>query len=77
MEVGITFPKELVHADVSEAITDMLTAKYKWECETVSAGNWDVTRGVCSGKSDTLNLKSRGEEDERTIRLSDNNFHHL
>jgi hypothetical protein len=34
---------------------------------TVSAGDYDIIRGKCSGSSQTLGLSSRGDEDEKLL----------
>lgn len=69
LELPIIFPDVLVHADVAKAIAGIpgITAT------AVSAGfmsSLDL-EPVCNGKSETLNLKSRGQADTGLIRMID------
>ena len=60
LESGITqklpvlFPSELVHADMAKAV---LALDGMEKAEAVSAGEWSPIGG-CSGRSETLKLKS-------------------
>lgn len=72
----VIFPNHLVHSEVSEAILAMGVlgagpGKDGFGWKAVSAGEYDVMTGECSGKSETLGLKSRPEEDKYIIKMND------
>lgn len=40
-------------------------------CEPISAGFYNVDTGNCAGKSESMDLESRAEEDARLIKFVD------
>ncbi len=76
-EVPIIFPKDLIHSDVAEHMMHMIIVSNKHtpiHVEVVSAGFIHVDEVVCSGKSETLDIKSRKEVDDKLI--SEYDFQH-
>jgi len=71
LEIPIIFPSHLIHADTYESVCHQMVFKHEYEpVECVAAGDINLLDGVfCSGRSDTLNVGSRGEEDERLIKM--------
>jgi hypothetical protein len=74
LEVPIVFPELCVHSLIAEAVQP--TLEKHWEGSTatpISAGFLSSTGFLdeCHGKSDTLKLESRGEQDTALIRLND------
>lgn len=64
----IIFPNFLVHAEVMKFIGAMLNNVHRRKkVEAVSAGDVRIDGVTCSGKSETLNLESRGRSDVLTI----------
>lgn len=79
-DIPFIFPNHLVHADVAEALADMLIRKYASgspaTVQAISAGeisSLEIAGDThsCDGESTTLHLKSRGEEDSRMINTYD------
>lgn len=63
-EVPIMYPDFLVHEDVANAIKAVPGME---NSTVVSAGSADLGVMSCSGRSTTLNLESRGRDDEVLI----------
>ncbi len=63
----IIFPNCLVHSEVFNGITRTFRRHGFLCAKAVAAGFYNVINGCCDGKSETLNLDSRGREDERII----------
>lgn len=70
--IPIIFPGQLVHREVANALIPKLRTAFS-ECSicVVSAGDFNLSTLECSGESDTLRLKSRGQEDSTLIRIHD------
>lgn len=70
--VPFIFPNWMVHADVADVLTAILSQKYKRTDITVSsAGEACTVGGVeCSGHSETLGVKSK-DEDTALIQMYD------
>lgn len=67
-EFPIIFPQELVHSEVFENIKKLIGDNV----DVTAAGEVSLFDGVtCSGHSETLEIGSRGEEDERLFRTYD------
>lgn len=66
----VIFPNHMIHADVAEYTHYALPIPLiGWE--VVSSGEYNVMTGDCSGKSESLNLKSNPERDTYIIRMND------
>lgn len=67
IEVPVIFPNSLIHEEMAVIMKVLLgdTAR------SVSAGEYSPLDGSCHGKSSTLNLESRGEQDMRLILMYD------
>jgi hypothetical protein len=75
-EFPIIFPNILVHSIVAGSVIAGLQAFHNknGKYTVVSAGeisSMDLDAGSCHGSSETLKLKSRGEEDDKLITLHD------
>ena len=70
-EVPIIFPNYLIHAEVAEAIIKGCSGFSG--AKAVSAGECSSTdlNPKCHGKSTTLNVESRGEEDSQLFPMYD------
>lgn len=69
--IPVIFPNVLVHEDVAEAVKTMPGMQ---NAKPISAGEVTfnpVDCAHCDGRSDTLDLASRGERDSRIINLND------
>lgn len=64
--VPIIFPDLLAHIDVANAMQDGIVPELK-NAKVVSAGDFDVISGEASGRSVSLNIDSREEEDTKII----------
>jgi hypothetical protein len=64
----VIFPSFLIHEDVAKRVLEM--SGVSENCKAVSAGECYVEVDGVGGKSETLGLPSKGEEDESII----NNF---
>lgn len=62
--IPIIFPSNLVHEDVFYACKNIEGLE---STEIVSAGDFNTINCKCSGKSETLNVKSDSEEDSTII----------
>lgn len=72
----IIFPKELVHADVAEKITQLISECWPdREVTVVSAGEINITFGFVGGFSDTLGLESDMADDQVVSSIDYFNFH--
>ena len=65
--VPIIFPECLVHKNVAEHIEHLMRMEHNAEVEIVSAGFYDIG-ATCYGESESLNLKSKPEQDTDIIR---------
>lgn len=78
-EIPFIFPDICIHSDVAEYMTRMLRRERPdgrlREIEAVSAGfihSMSIGgKGACNGKSETLNLNSRGDQDTALISTFD------
>ncbi len=71
-ELPILFPNELVHAHVARALLRLPGNPYDFLSRVAAAGEVVLDNGAtCFGRSETLNIESRGDEDARLIKLSD------
>jgi hypothetical protein len=78
-ELPVIFPKDMIHARVAEALVEMLKGEINPEAgdvkiEVIAAGElaYPITeKPRCGGHSETMGLKSRGEEDAELIRFMD------
>ena len=66
-EVPILFPNELVHQHVASALLKLPGNPYKFLNKVSAAGDVDLDAVVCSGRSTTLRIDSRGKEDADLI----------
>lgn len=73
IEIPIIFPSYLVHYDVYESMCHQITVDNGYTpIECVAAGEVNLFEGiVCHGHSDTLNVSSRGKQDEILIKMYD------
>jgi hypothetical protein len=62
--IPIIFPSDLVHDDVAIACRSINGLE---NTDIVSAGDYDIIDNLCYGESETLNIKSRLEEDSAII----------
>jgi hypothetical protein len=74
LEVPFLFPDVCVHSVIAKALLPGLHEHWE-DCDItpISAGflsSMDIDAS-CDGESESLKLKSRGEEDDRLIRMSD------
>ncbi len=72
-EVPILFPNELVHQHVAQALLRLPGNPYGFENRVAAAGEATMELGAvkCGGRSETLKIGSRGDEDARLIEMSD------
>jgi hypothetical protein len=73
-EIPFIFHNLLVHVTMAAAMSTALRKHGFTDVKPLSAGEFCLLDGSCSGKSDTLNLESRGEEDAHLIALIDYGF---
>jgi hypothetical protein len=66
-ELPILFPNELVHQHVAKALLGLPGNPYGFENRVASAGDVVFSRVACSGRSESLNIATRGKEDETLI----------
>ncbi len=69
--IPIVFPNFMVHSLVFKYMRHMLRVEHKCHVEAVSAGEivgFLTSDLSCGGESETLNLKSRGDEDAEIIK---------
>lgn len=69
-ELIFTFPASIDHDKMFEAVTQVRRGFVRWvkphiDAEAISAGF--VSDGFCVGRSDTLDLNSRGEVDDKLL----------
>jgi hypothetical protein len=67
-EIPILFPSFLVHKLVADAL---IGTEGLENATVVSAGDVEASSFTCNGKSETLNLTSRGDEDRKLINTVD------
>lgn len=72
-EWPIIFPDMMVHKEFAQTIRRYLAHHNALDCRVISAGSISLFGGEvrCSGESETLNLESRGKEDEKLIKMFD------
>ena len=68
--VPIIFPDFMIHEDIAKSAQLILKDFHNFDSTVSSAGDIQFEYPLCSGKSETLNVKS-DPEDEETIRLYD------
>lgn len=67
-QMPIIYPDKLVHSAVAAAMCQVLVDHLPGATATpVSAGQIEISVDSCSGQSTSLDLASRGEEDEHLI----------
>lgn len=74
-ETPILFPNDLTHSEVAEGLTEHCTELKG--AAVVGAGEVACTNILspnCHGKSETLNVKSRGKKDDAAFVMRD--YHH-
>jgi hypothetical protein len=68
MEMPIIFPDFINHNDMSEIIQRHMLSLHEMKCHPISAGFINLgPRVKCHGKSTTLKLNSRPEEDSLIV----------
>lgn len=73
-EWPIIFPDMMVHRQVADVIQNHLAVDHKQpDSRIIAAGSVSFFGGEvhCSGESETLNIESRGREDEKLIKMFD------
>lgn len=73
-EWPIIFPDVMVHRQVAEHIQHLIVMEHELDNpKIIAAGSVSFFGGEvrCSGESETLNLESRGKEDEKLIKMFD------
>lgn len=72
-EWPIIFPDMMVHKQVANHMQHLIRYHHNMLCDVVAAGSISFFGGEvhCSGESETLNLESRGTEDEKLIKMFD------
>lgn len=72
-EWPIIFPDMLVHSQMAETIKTHLMRNHKMTGRIVAAGTVSFFGGEvnCHGESETLEIESRGEEDNSLIKMFD------
>lgn len=72
INIPVIFPDMLVHKLIADQIKAMMVMEHGWSnIKTVSAGFIRMSDLKCYGKSETLNLDSRPEEDTAIIQTYD------
>lgn len=69
-EEPVIFPSMFVHDEVAKRIQQYLGMEHNFLSRIVAAGDFNPSFCTCSGKSLTLNLKSR-PQDSQLIRTCD------
>jgi hypothetical protein len=71
--IPIVFPDLLIHSEVAKQMQHMMLISHSMETEVVSAGFLSLfgTKPECSGNSESLGIKSRGEQDDQLITMYD------
>lgn len=71
----IIFPNYMVHSEVYENFKTYYetnhNTEYPCSITSLSGGDYCTIRGSCSGRSDSLKVSSRNEEDTNLIRTLD------
>lgn len=75
-ELPFIFPEAVVHSQMKNAMSRLLTFEYKADSVTcVSAGFISSigvgTVGQCYGESESIGVKSRGPEDDKLLMMLD------
>lgn len=75
LELPVVFPNNLVHREVADALVPCVQKHFPGKAVTVvSAGEISSTvfgSDMCHGRSDTLNMNSRGAEDDALLMMND------
>jgi hypothetical protein len=72
-EWPIVFPDMMVHRQVADIVQNHLAVDCKLNSRIIAAGSVSFFGGEvrCDGESETLNIESRGSEDEKLIKMFD------
>lgn len=72
-EWPIIFPDMMVHSEVANIMQQHIEFVNAMPCKRIAAGSVSFFGGEvrCYGESETLNLESRGVEDEKLIKMFD------
>ena len=72
-EWPIIFPDMMVHRQVADIVQNHLAVDCKLNSRIIAAGSVSFFGGEvrCFGESETLNIESRGKEDEKLIKMFD------
>lgn len=71
-DIPVIFPDMMVHSIVADSfITACRLHWAKMKISILSAGEYSVMSKECFGKSESLHVESRGEEDTRLIKMYD------
>jgi len=72
-EWPIIFPDMMVHRQVADIVQNHLAVDCKLNSRIIAAGSVSFFGGEvrCDGESETLNIESRGSEDEKLIKMFD------
>ena len=70
-EWPIIFPDMMVHRQVAQWMGNLLEREHNLKPKVIAAGSISFFGGKvhCTGESETLNLESRGSEDENLIKM--------
>jgi len=68
-ETGLIFTPDLVHKHVAESIQRMAGMEYLRMCKVIGAGFVSLSTRTCGGKSESLNIGSRGLLDAAVLGL--------
>lgn len=68
MEMPFVFPSHMIHDEMAKSIKHNMAMIHQWmDTKVVSAGEISIESASCYGKSETLNIGSRGELDAQLI----------
>lgn len=72
-EWPVIFPDMMVHRQVADIVQNHLTVDHKLDSQIIAAGSVSFfgCKVRCDGESETLNIESRGSEDEKLIKMFD------
>ncbi len=72
-EWPVIFPDMMVHRQVADIVQNHLAVDCKLNSRIIAAGSVSFFGGQvrCDGESETLNIESRGSEDEKLIKMFD------
>lgn len=73
--IPLMFPNWLVHSEMYDMLIDSYayhkTGGYDYKIKPFSAGEYNAITGKCSGNSESLGVKSRGDLDSQEIKMND------